>query len=172
MKTIIKLIAPLLFTVTSANFTNAAEFGPYDQPGMHSFQEDLTGRFGVGVIFGEPTGVSLKYFINDKLAVDGGVGWAFYKETDFHLHADVLWHQFDLIPVPEGRLPLYFGVGARFKAMDDQDDRVGIRAPVGLSYLFETLPLDVFVEVAPVLDFTSSDVHGSVTAGIGARWWF
>lgn len=143
---------------------------PLLQTYAHS-NSDMSGRFGVGVLFGEPTGLSAKYFFNDTIAVDGGIGWAFHHHTDFHLHSDVLWHDFDLIPVPEGKLPLYFGVGARFKAADHADDRFGIRVPVGVSYLFECLPIDVFAEIAPVLDLAPS-TRGGLTAGVGVRWWF
>jgi hypothetical protein len=33
------------------------------------------------------------------------------------------------------------------------------------------VPVDVFLEVAPILDFTPS-TRGGFTAGIGARYWF
>jgi len=33
------------------------------------------------------------------------------------------------------------------------------------------VPVDIFVEVGPVIDFTPS-VRGGVTGGIGARYWF
>jgi hypothetical protein len=150
-------------TSSSALATNPA----YRYPSA----SDMQGRFGVGVIFGEPTGVSLKYFITDTIAVDGGVGWAFHHHTDLHLHSDILWHDFDLIPVPEGKLPLYFGVGVRLKVEDHADDRFGIRVPVGVSYLFERLPIDIFAEIAPVLDLAPS-TRGGLTAGVGVRWWF
>ena len=129
------------------------------------------GKFGAGLILGEPTGASLKYWLNNTMAVDGAIGWSFYHETDLHLHSDVIWHKFDLIPVPQGRLPVYFGVGARWKIRDNGSDNVGIRLPVGLSYIFDNAPVDVFFEVAPVIDFTPS-TRGSFTAGIGARFWF
>ena len=129
------------------------------------------GRFGVGLILGEPTGASLKYWLNSTLAVDGAVGWSFDESTDLHLHADLLWHKFDLVQVPEGALPFYIGVGGRIKFRDNADERVGIRMPVGVSYIFDRIPVDIFLEVAPVIDFTPS-TRGGFTAGIGARFWF
>jgi hypothetical protein len=89
-----------------------------------------------------------------------------------YLHGDVLWHDFDLIPVSQGRLPLYFGVGGLVRVRDDNyNNQIGVRAPVGLSYMFDNLPVDVFVEVAPAIDLTPA-VRGEVTGGIGIRYWF
>lgn len=132
---------------------------------------DIDRRFGAGLIVGEPTGVSLKYFLTDKTAIDGAIGWGFHHENDLHLHSDFLWHMHDFHSVPEGQLSLYFGVGARVKLRNNGEDRVGVRVPVGVSYLLENVPVDVFLEVAPILDFTPS-VRGGFTAGIGARYWF
>jgi hypothetical protein len=132
---------------------------------------DIDRRFGAGLIVGEPTGISLKYFLSEKTAIDGAIGWGFHHETDLHLHSDFLWHIHDIASVPEGQLSLYFGAGARVKFRDNGEDRLGLRVPVGVSYLLENVPVDVFLEVAPILDFTPS-VRGGFTAGIGARFWF
>ncbi|HXT39318.1 MAG TPA: hypothetical protein VN887_04775 [Candidatus Angelobacter sp.] len=128
-------------------------------------------RFGAGLILGEPIGVSVKYWLNDQIALDGAAAWSFWHENNFEFHADALFHKFDWIPVGRGKLPVYFGGGFRVKLQDNADDRFGVRGPVGLSYMFEDLPLDIFVEVGPVLDFTPK-LQGGVTGGIGARYWF
>jgi hypothetical protein len=87
------------------------------------------------------------------------------------MHADVLWHNFDLIKVPQGRLPIYFGVGALVRFRDNADDQLGVRIPVGVSYMFEQAPIDIFAEIGPAIDIVP-DVRGEVTAGIGIRFWF
>lgn len=132
---------------------------------------DMSGRFGAGLIIGEPTGASLKYFINDTFAVDGALGWSFHDGTDFTIQSDVLWHKFDLVSVSEGQLPFYIGGGMRVKFHDNAQDQIGFRLPIGVSYIFEHLPMDVFFEVAPVIDFTPT-TRGGFTVGVGARWWF
>ncbi len=134
--------------------------------------DDNTGRFGAGIILGEPTGLSVKYWLNDKLAIDGAAGFSTADHTEFYLHSDVLWHNFDLIPVPQGRMPVYFGIGALGRLRDDhQDNQVGIRFPVGVSYMFENAPVDVFVEVAPAIDVAPA-AQGEITGGVGIRYWF
>ena len=130
-----------------------------------------SGRFGAGVMVGEPTGASLKYFFSDTFAVDGGIGWAFHNETDFHLHSDALWHLNDLFDTNNGQFSLYFGVGARVKFREDAEDRIGLRIPMGVSYKFDRAPVDIFVEAAPIIDFTPS-TDGSFSAAIGVRYWF
>jgi hypothetical protein len=131
------------------------------------------GKLGVGVIVGEPTGASVKYWLNDTLAVDGAAGWSVHDNTDFYVHGDLLWHDFDQIPVSSGRLPFYIGVGGLVRFRDDNnlDNEVGIRVPVGVSYMFENAPLDIFVEIGPALDI-APDVRGEITGGIGVRYWF
>ena len=133
---------------------------------------DMAGRFGAGIIIGEPTGADLKFWLNDTMAVDGAVGWSTYDNSDLYLHSDVLWHKFDLITVPQGRLPVYFGVGGlvRFRNNHQSND-VGVRAPIGVSYIFDQSPVDIFAEIGPAIDF-APDVHGEVTGGIGIRYWF
>ena len=122
-------------------------------------------------MLGEPTGASLKYWLTEESAVDAGIGWSFHNHDDFHIHADYLFHLFDVIPVDRGRLPVYFGGGLRAKFRDSRDDLFGIRAVAGLNYLFDDLPIDIFLEGGPVFDVVpNSDV--GFTAAIGARYWF
>jgi len=135
-----------------------------------SASDYLDNRFGAGLILGEPTGLSLKYWLNESFAVDGGLGGSFHRDNGVQLHSDVLWHKFDLFDVSTGRLPLYFGVGGRLK-FEDGDDRFGIRFPIGVSYMFDHRPIDVFFEVAPILDVAPS-VSGTFNVGVGARFWF
>ncbi|HKS35718.1 MAG TPA: hypothetical protein VJW76_00910 [Verrucomicrobiae bacterium] len=128
-------------------------------------------RFGVGLMLGEPIGASLKYRLDDHFAIDGGVGVSLRGEDNLHLHSDVLYHFTDVISVSRGSLPIYFGGGVRYKFRDNRDDLFGFRIPAGIAYLFEDIPVDVFFEVAPVLDVHPS-TDWEFTAGIGARYWF
>ncbi len=92
--------------------------------------------------------------------------------TDFYLHGDLLVHKFDLFNVPKGRMPLYFGGGVFVKFRDDDyDDKVGVRVPVGISYMFEGMPVDIFAELAPGIDLSPS-TRIDFTGGVGIRYWF
>jgi hypothetical protein len=127
------------------------------------------GTFGIGVIVGEPTGVSGKLWMTERTAIDGAAAWSFSDEAALHLHADYLFHNFDLIEVDQGRLPVYFGIGARVKF--ESDSRFGVRIPVGIAYLMEDAPIDFFFEVVPLLDLVP-DTDFNFNAAIGARFFF
>ena len=132
----------------------------------------MAGRFGAGVTLGEPIGASLKYFFTDDLAIDGAIGWSLHDHTDFYLHSDLLLHNFDLIPVSQGKMPLYFGAGGLLRFRNSGlDDQFGISVPVGVSYFFDSAPVEVFAEVGPALELTPS-LRGEVTGGVGVRFWF
>lgn len=134
--------------------------------------ENYAGHFGAGIILGEPSGVSAKYFLNDTLAIDGAAGWSLHEDSDFYFQGDLLFHKFDLIHVSKGQMPVYIGGGAFVRFRDERhDNEAGIRVPVGISYMFEDAPIDIFAEIAPGLDLTPS-TRADFTGGVGIRFWF
>lgn len=131
-------------------------------------------HIGVGVILGEPVGASVKYWLNDRMAIDGAAGFSTHSHSSLYFNADVLWHKFDLFdisPAP-GKLPLYYGVGGLVRFRDHgEKDVLGVRVPVGVSYIFDNAPIDVFAEIGPAIDVHPS-LRGELTGGIGVRFWF
>ncbi len=125
--------------------------------------------FGLGVILGEPTGLSFKTWIGSTTAIDGGIAWSFVGKGSFHLHIDYLVHNFNIFKVDKGKLPLHYGIGLRIKA--EEKSRVGVRIPVGICYIFKKAPLDVFFEIGPLLDLAPKTDFG-ITANIGIRYYF
>jgi hypothetical protein len=121
--------------------------------------------FGAGIAIGNPTGISGKYWLNSRNAVDGEL--AFPGSNDVYLHVDYLWHDYNAFPKPEqGRLPLYYGVGG-FASVD----RVGPRGVIGIEYIFAKNPFDLFLELAPELNIAPS-LGMTLTGGIGGRYFF
>jgi len=125
--------------------------------------------FGIGIILGEPTGISLKNWLGANTALDFGIAWSFTNNGSLHLHADYIIHNFNLFQVKKGKLSLYYGIGGRFKS--EKKERFGVRAPVGLCYVPEKAPLDIFLEIAPLLDLAPATEFG-LTGGIGIRYYF
>lgn len=124
---------------------------------------------GLGLIFGEPTGLSAKMWTSERTAIDAAVAWSFSDPGWFHVHANFLIHNYDIITVSTGKLPLYYGVGA-YTAFSSEFG-LGARVPLGLAYQFEGAPVEVFAEVAPGLALLPA-LSFYIGGGIGARYFF
>jgi hypothetical protein len=125
--------------------------------------------FGAGLILGEPSGLCFKTWVGHKAAIDGAIAWSFGNEEAIHLHLDYLIHDFGMFKARKGDLVFYYGFGGRIKAQ--KKSRIGIRIPLGISYIFEKVPLDIFLELAPGIDLlpgTDFWINGSV----GIRYYF
>jgi len=125
--------------------------------------------FGLGIILGEPTGISFKHWTGYKTALVGAAAWAFGREDAFHLHMDYVLHNYRLIKAERHTIPFYYGIGFRFK--DEREDRLGIRFPLGIIFMFDEAPVDIFLELVPIFDFVP-ETGLSFNAGIGARFFF
>jgi len=127
--------------------------------------------WGIGIILGEPTGLSFKIWTGRTTAFDAAAAWSFRKENKLNLHLDYLIHNYKIFKIKSksGRLPLYYGIGGRIKF--EEEIRVGIRIPVGICYLFKTAPLDVFFEIVPILDVVP-ETDFDINASIGIRYFF
>lgn len=124
--------------------------------------------FGLGIIAGEPTGLSAKVWTTDHTALDAALAWSFVGHGFLRLHSDLLIHR-HLIDVDKGRLPVYFGLGAKLGFASNLE--FGIRFPLGMAYHFESAPFEVFLEVVPVFSLIpETAVH--LDGGIGVRYYF
>jgi len=127
--------------------------------------------FGMGVLLGEPSGLSMKWWTGLRSAWAAGVGYSLKDDADLHGHVDYLWHKVRDLGSDQPRLPLYYGIGARYRANDVGEDSVGIRIPIGLEYLFANSSFDVFFEIVPVLDVVP-ELDFDANLGVGARYFF
>ena len=126
--------------------------------------------FGVGLILIEPTGISAKGWVSENNALDLGLAWSFRNEGSFHAHADYLWHFPEVISSTE-QFTLYTGIGARILARRKDNALLGVRVVGGLAYWPRGVPLDIFVEVAPIVDLAPA-TELSANGGIGVRFFF
>jgi len=126
-------------------------------------------NIGLGIIVGEPTGISFKYWTSSTTAFDAALAWSFIDGGAFHIHADYIFHNFNLIRFSEGRLPFYYGIGGRIKTADKT--QVGVRVPLGLAFMFNNTPVDIFLEVVPILNLAPK-TDFRINAALGARYFF
>lgn len=154
--------------------------------GTRSARAADPGPFGLGLIIGSPTGLSLKYYLGESgHAIDAAVGQAVASDRGIHVHADYLWHPGILASEDAFDLVWYVGIGVRLLDHDrgnrgEDDFHIGPRAPIGILFDFNEVPLDVFLELALILDFRSGedgrDDHDEfgfdLNAGIGVRYYF
>jgi hypothetical protein len=120
----------------------------------------------LGVILGEPTGISFKLWQSGSTAFGGAVAWSLGRNETVHIHLDYLFHS-DL-DVDQGVLMFYYGPGVR-TLFSDNNPRVGVRFPVGLQYNVDSTRLSLFFEVAPTLDLIPATTFG-VNGGLGFRF--
>lgn len=163
-------------------------------PGEANAHPRKNGPFGLGVILGEPTGLTGKYFFTDMIGLDfhiGIEGLDDHRHEDFGLYADLLFH----FPVGEfswATLPLYIGPGLalifdddhcfrtrfgrhcdRYHRFDDDgiDLHLAIRAPFGLAFWFSKFGGEAFVELTLQL-FVLQHVDVDLDFATGFRYYF
>ncbi len=124
------------------------------------------GSFGAGVVAGDPTGGTVKYWLDGDRALDAGVGFS----GDAALYADFLWHYWDILPQPtRGRLGLYAGLGPRIETQ--RETAFGIRTLLGAAYWVPKHPIELFVDAGPVFQL-APDRGVDVDFAFGVRFYF
>jgi len=122
-------------------------------------------RYELGVILGEPLGISGKWWHNRQSASDIAAAWSFTENGVVEIHSDYLFHW--LYPhVNVGDLPLYFGIGLSVRIGNEAF--FGARVPLGIEYIIPYLPLSVFAEFAPIWHVLP-EVTIVVSGGAGIR---
>lgn len=168
MKTNLKIIfAALLFTCFSTNTYAADAYGPMGK------------RFGLGVVLGEPTGLTAKGYLSPKMAVSGAASWSFLDESlVFTLDGtyEVLSLHVDSNVNRTVDLPVYVGIGGLIGFNDNNgagndDTRFVLRVPVGLAAQWRNYPFEVFAELVPGMALAPA-TDFDFMAGLGARFYF
>lgn len=128
---------------------------------------------GVGIMLGEPTGLTFKKWVSDSNAFDAAIGWSFVNDVGtVNMHVDYLWHD---IKVLQGQgeglreLSFFYGLGGRFKTTSQA--QIGLRIPLGINYQAVRSPLELFVEIVPILNLAPSTTF-NVNGGLGLRLYF
>lgn len=131
--------------------------------------------FGLGLVLGEPTGLTAKLWLDDSSALQFHLSWDF-TDAAVVLSGDYLYH-LDVLGVhtPDLDLLLTLGggvkVGQHTQRANEEPLFVGLRVPVGLSMPFKAMPLELFLEAVPGVRLLSK-VGFDIDLGLGARWFF
>ncbi len=126
----------------------------------------------VGIVLGEPTGLTAKVFVADAHAI--GVHAAIdFSDGGYAIYVDYLVHLWPFDSAEGVEFPFYFGVGGTLHVLADLADddlALGARVPIGFAAHFE-VGVEVFLEAGPgirIIPATDFDISG----GIGPRYYF
>ena len=137
--------------------------------------------WGLGLMLGDPTGLTAKYWLGGANALDLGLGVG----PGVRLHADFLWGLAQVLPNTSTlTLDLYLGVGpvigiARgwcgrvFSPRDECGDGplfVGARVPFGLDMRLRRAPVAFGLEIAPGIWLGRSFVSGLLDVFLFVRF--
>ncbi len=160
------LVAPLVLFLAAA----AASAAPAPKKAANVIHPGL---FELGVYLGQPSGLSAKYWINGKNSIDGVAAWGFGGVGSGYLAvaADYLFNFTDVVKIENETFPLYVGAGAIMNIDMGGGISLGARVPLGALYLFRGVPLEISLEIVPVLYlFPATSFTGM--GGIGVRYCF
>lgn len=139
-------------------------------------------KFGFGLILGDPTGGTIKYWTNNENAFDFYIGSSYFGKL--RIGADYLWH-FDafnsnIVKMYAG-LGLAVGVGSghgiwykenknKFYYWEDDGIGLGARGLFGINIIPKKVPLEIFLELGPLMGITPN--YGvNIDAAIGIRFY-
>lgn len=139
-------------------------------------------KLGLGLSINEPTGIIAKLWTSNVNAFAFGLGWSargdrfgkhyssYNGDNRVHVHMDYLWHSFEAIRTAE-QLPLYYGIGGRLNSGAGYGSSLAARGIIGVAWIPQTMPIDIFLELVPSFQFTST-TGSTLDAAIGARYFF
>lgn len=128
--------------------------------------------FGVGIVIGDPSGISIKLMEDKNIDYSVAIGW--FSGVKFHMHADYLWRNYNALSnlnKPEGIIILYYGPGGLLRITSDDKFITGARMTVGTEYLLTKAPFGIFLEISPAFLITP-EMKLSFFVGLGARFYF
>lgn len=130
----------------------------------------LGNEVSIGMAMPAPTGLSFKFWMSRDTAVDLFSEWD-TGDRFIETHADFLTHDFQQFELEGATMPMYYGFGVRMRSSKTSSTHIGVRIPIGVSYLWNTAPLDFFGEVAPRANIVPS-TNFAVDIMMGLRYRF
>ena len=126
--------------------------------------QDLPSSFGLGVIAGEPTGITGRFMAGEN-NFQVHAAWSFSHDAALQVSGDYLRSgNVNTEPV----IPFYFGLGVRMKFANES--LFGIRIPLGVNYFLKENPIEFFGEIVPIMDLIPS-TEFTLNGGVGVRFY-
>ncbi|MGM0432079.1 MAG: hypothetical protein ACQEQU_05140 [Spirochaetota bacterium] len=128
------------------------------------------GDISVGLALGQPSGLTGKFMMDDKLSTNVLTAFRFGSSTTSGAMLVRAAVSFDVADVAIENADFYPYVGGGIDVMMGDTFGLGVVAPLGISYYFDDPPIEVYAEVVPGLSFTSGTDPFYVGGGIGGRY--
>ena len=155
------------------------------EPAFAANQVRAPGNFGIGIGAGTfATGVSLKYFMDAKMAVQGNIGWwrgPVYRYGDWRygghgslaLSADLIWHMPSFAGNQAVKVAWNLGGGVGL-GVDDLDNELGLGATfvIALELDIDVAPIDVVLEYRPGIYFLPDVFFDGINFSGHIRYFF
>jgi hypothetical protein len=133
-------------------------------------------NYEVGIVVGDPLGLSTKFSVGENRSVDVVLAHAFNQDYSLRVHADYLFENMKSFTIQNSDpLNLYYGIGGRAVSLDEGRHKnelaIGPRVPVGVQYVLGDHHIDLFAELAVAFNIipqTNIDLEG----GVGMRFMF
>jgi hypothetical protein len=137
-------------------------------------------NIGIGVVLGEPTGLTLDIRPNHWSSFVLDVGFdTFDDDESGYVHLEYQVRLFDLTHTARLSIPFYLGIGIFYSDRDRDfadDGHLGPRVPIGIAFEFRP-PVQIFAELAfrwLLVDIDHEDDHDRTDFGgaVGFRLYF
>lgn len=131
------------------------------------------GPRGIGLFLGQPTGLTFEMDLSRDSWLDFKAAWNLAGGNggfDILLQGNYEYAFPGMVTIDRFSLTPFFGAGA-VVSVNDAGVGIGVRVPGGISWRFESIPLELFLEAGiDVYLFPAFDIGGS--GGLGVRYRF
>ncbi len=130
-----------------------------------------TNGLGLGLAFGEPTGICFKKWVDDEHAITGTVAYSIISQSYFwSFNGSYTLNKFKTIGY-KNKVGFQYGIGFRVSTRDNLRTLLGLRSSASVVWYPNFLPIDFYFEFAPVL-FVYPYPGLGLDAGAGIRYYF
>jgi hypothetical protein len=124
---------------------------------------------GLGLVLGEPTGISCKGWVTNSGAVQLGIGYPSLSHSQgTAISVDYVWHSH--VFRSHEYFPLFYGIGGIFGASRGTNI-MGARGILGIAWWPHRSDLDVFLQLEPTL-YLNPTSQFEFDFGFGVRYFF